>query len=443
MGIKMSNKTINRRNFIKKVSLASLALAGGPHLISAKTLGREGAVSANNKINMACIGVGGMGAINMKSFLDKDDVRMVAVCDVDKARAKQARSSVNRHYNNKDCVAYFDYRELLARNDLDAVMIGTPDHWHALIAIAAARAGLDIYGEKPLAFNIPEGRALCDAVQKYGVVWQTGSWQRSERHFRFACELVRNGRIGDVHTVLVGLPEGYTTPDDKTILPAKPVPKELDYDMWVGPAAWLPYHQDRCHFNFRWNSNFAAGSISDWGAHHLDIAHWGMGVEYSSPVEIFGQAVFNDGKDGLYDNPVTYKFECEYAEGFKLIAANSGQQPKGMGAQFIGSKGWIHVSRSGIDAEDQSLLKSVIGPGEIQLYKSIDHTGNFLDCVRNRKKTITPAEVAHHSIMPGYLGSIAMQLGRKLRWDGKRERFINDDEANRMLSRTMRNPWRL
>lgn len=438
----MKSNTINRRKFIKQVSGASLAVAGFPHLIAAKTLGREGAVAPSEKINMACIGVGGMGSINMKSFLDKNDVVVRAVCDVDKKHALRAQSAINRYYKNNDCQVYYDFRELLARTDLDAVTIAVPDHWHALIAIAAARRGLDIYGEKPLAFNIPEGRALCNAVDRYGIVWQTGSWQRSERHFRVACELVRNGRIGDVHTVLVGLPEGFTA-TGKAFLPAEPVPAELDYEMWLGPAPWLPYHQDRCHFNFRWNNNFAAGIISDWGAHHLDIAHWGMGTEHSSPIEIEGKADYPDGKDGLFNTPVTYKFAGKYAEGFRLIAANASQQPKGMGTHFIGSEGWVHVSRGGMDASPKSLLKSVIGPGEIHLYKSTDHTRNFLDCVRSRKKTITPAEVAHHSIMPGFLGSIAMRLGRKLQWDQKQERFINDDEANRMLSRPMRSPWRL
>jgi len=437
----MKNKSIDRRNFIKKLTSASLVATGFPYFISAKTLGREGAVSPNNKINMACIGVGGMGDANMKSFLGQDEAKVIAICDVDTKHAKQAQSAVNRYYNNKDCAIYSDFRELLKRDDLDAVMIATPDHWHGIIAIAAAQKGLDIYGEKPLAYNIPEGRALVDAVERYGIIWQTGSWQRSERNFRFACELVRNGRVGDVHTVFVGVGGGDNA-KNKSFPPADPVPAELDYNMWVGPAAWLPYHQDRCHNNFRWNSNFAAGSISDWTAHHIDIAHWGMGTEDSSPIEIAGKAIYPDGKDGLYDNPISYKYECEYEEDFKLIVGTDGI-PKGSGVQFIGSEGWVHVNRGGISAENPSLLKSVIGPGEIHLYKSTNHVGNFLDSVRSRKKTITPAEVAHHSIMPAYLGGIAMQLGRKVEWDKKRERFINDEAANRLLSRTMRSPWRL
>ncbi len=437
----MKNKSIDRRNFIKKLTSASIVAAGFPYFISAKTLGRDGTVSPNNKINIACIGIGGMGDANMKSFLRKDEARVVAVCDVDKKHAKQAQSSVNRYYDNKDCSIYSDFRELLKRDDLDAVMIATPDHWHGIIAIAAAQKGLDIYGEKPLAYNIPEGRALVDAVERYGIIWQTGSWQRSERNFRFACELVRNGRIGDIHTVLVRLP-GHDIIKDETIPPAELVPSELDYNMWVGPAVWLPYHQNRCHYNFRWNSNFAAGTISDWAAHHIDIAHWGMGVEDSSPIAVSGKAVYPDGKDGLFDNPLSYKYECEYAEGFKLIAATDGL-PKGSGVQFIGSEGWVHVNRAGISAENPSLLKSVIGSGEIHLYKSTDHFGNFLDSVRSRRKTITPAEIAYHSIMPAYIGGIAMQLGRKVWWDKKRERFINDEAANRLLSRTMRSPWRI
>ena len=439
MGFIMKNKSIDRRKFIKKLTNASVIAAGFPYFISAKTLGREDAVSANNKINIACIGVGGMGDANMKSFLGRNEAKVVAICDVDKKHAKQAQSNVNRYYKNKDCAIYSDYRELLNRNDLDAVMIATPDHWHGIIAFASAQKGLDIYGEKPLAYNIPEGRAIVDAVKKYGVIWQTGSWQRSEQNFRFACELVRNGRIGDVHTVLVGL--GGSTEVTVPISPAEPVPSDLNYDMWLGPAAWMPYHQDRCHYEWRWNSNFAGGTISDWAAHHVDIAHWGMGVEDSSPIIISGKAIYPSGKDGLFDNPLSYRYECQYAEGFNLVVATEGL-PKGSGVQFIGSDGWVHVNRGSISAENPALLKSVIGSGEIHLYRSTNHVGNFLDCVRSRRKTITPAEVAHHSIMPAYLGGIAMQLGRELQWDGKQERFINDEAANRLLSRTMRRPWR-
>jgi predicted dehydrogenase len=391
---------------------------------------------------MGCIGVGNMGTSNMKAFLEKPEVQIVAVCDVDATRLEDARSAVNRKYNTKGCAAYGDFRELIARNDIDAVSIAAPDHWHALIAVAAVREGLDVYGEKPLGYSIVEGRAIVDAVHRYGAVWQTGSWQRSVRNFRHACELVRNGRIGKVHTVRVGLPDAYSINDNGGYAIAPP-PKALDYDFWLGPAPRAPYCPNRCHWNFRWISDYAGGQLTDWAGHHCDIAQWGMGTELGSPVEVEGVAGYPRATDGLFDTPTGYRFVCTYAEGFTMIVADRKQQPKGMGVQFEGTDGWIWVDRDGMDASPASLLTSVIGPNEIHLYRSDDHHQNFLDCVRSRETTITPAAVAHHSIMIGHLGMIAMKLGRKVRWDNTAERFLNDAEADRLLSRPMRSPWHL
>ncbi|MEK7728318.1 MAG: Gfo/Idh/MocA family oxidoreductase, partial [candidate division KSB1 bacterium] len=367
--------------------------------------------------------------------------QILAVCDVDTAHRNRARDTINEKYGNKDCATYNDFREVLARNDIDAISLAVPDHWHGIIAVAVARAGKDIYGEKPLAYTISEGRAVVDAVQRHGVVWQTGSWQRSQQHFRFGCELVRNGRIGKVHTVRVGLPHGNSI-DNRGTQPA-PIPEGFDYDMWLGPAPWRPYNPSRCHWNFRWISDYSGGQLTDWAGHHCDIANWGMATEYTAPIAIEGRAVYPPAQDGLFDTPESYYFECKFAEGFTMIVADRKQQPKGMGVQFVGENGWVYVDRSGIEAEPKSLLTSIIGPNEIQLYQSNDHQQNFLDCVRTRALTITPVEVAHHSIMIGHLGVIAMKLGRKVQWDGARERFVNDAEADRMLSRPMRSPWHL
>ncbi len=429
---------MNRRQFLKSTLSAAIA---APYFIPASALGRDGFTAPSDRITIGCIGVGGMGSANMNSFLGIPEAQILAVCDVDTAHRNRARDTVNERYGNKDCATYNDFREVLARNDLDAISLAVPDHWHAIIAVAAARAGKDIYGEKPLAYTISEGRAIVDAVQRHGVVWQTGSWQRSQQHFRFGCELVRNGRIGKVHTVRVGLPHGNNI-DNRGTQPA-PVPEGFDYDMWLGPAPWRPYNPSRCHWNFRWISDYSGGQLTDWAGHHCDIANWGMNTEYSAPVEIEGRAVYPAAKDGLFDTPESYYFECKFAEGFTMIVADRRQQPKGMGVQFIGENGWVYVDRSGIDAEPKSLLTSIIGPNEVQLYKSNDHHQNFLDCVRSRALTITPVEVAHHSIMIGHLGVIAMKLGRKVKWDGARERFVNDAEADRMLSRPMRSPWHL
>lgn len=429
---------MNRRQFLKSTLSAAIA---APYFIPSSALGKDGFIAPSDRITIGCIGVGGMGTSNMNGFLGIPEAQILAVCDVDTAHRNRARDKVNERYGNKDCATYNDFREVLARNDLDAISLAVPDHWHAIIAVAAARAGKDIYGEKPLAYTISEGRAVVDAVQRHGVVWQTGSWQRSQQHFRFGCELVRNGRIGKVHTVRVGLPQGNNI-DNRGTQPA-PVPEGFDYDMWLGPAPWRPYNPSRCHWNFRWISDYSGGQLTDWAGHHCDIANWGMNTEYSAPIAIEGRAVYPAAQDGLFDTPESYYFECKFAEGFTMIVADRRQQPKGMGAHFIGENGWVYVDRSGIDAEPKSLLTSIIGPNEIQLYKSNDHHQNFLDCVRSRALTIAPVEVAHHSIMIGHLGVIAMKLGRKVHWDGSRERFVNDADADRMLSRPMRSPWHL
>lgn len=434
-------KTMTRRQFFKQSSKVAAGALAMPYLIPASALGKNGSVAPSNRITIGCIGVGGMGRGNMRSFLEKDEAQIVAVCDVDQKHNEIARDLVNQKYGNEDCAVYKDFREVLARKDIDAVSLGLPDQWHGIISVAAARTGKDIYGEKPLAYTISEGRAICDAVKRYGVIWQTGSWQRSQRHFRFACELVRNGRIGRVDTVRVGLPYGNSI-NHRGTQPA-PVPEGFDYDMWLGPAPWAPYNPSRCHWNFRWISDYSGGQLTDWAGHHCDIAQWGMGTELTAPIEIEGRAVYPAAKDGLFDTPESYYFECKFKEGFKMIVADRRQQPKGMGAHFIGTDGWVYVTRGRIDAHPKSLLSSTIGPNEIHLYESNDHHQNFLDCVKSRAETITPAEIAHHSIMIGHLGGIAMKLGRKVNWDPAKERFVNDPEADRYLSRTMRGPWHL
>jgi predicted dehydrogenase len=431
------NNKINRRGFLKTAAGA----VGAFYFIPGNVLGKNGAVSPSNRITMGCIGVGGMGTSNLTNFLGKDEVQVRAVCDVDLNHRNNACVMINESYQTKDCATYNDFRELLERTDLDTVSLAVPDHWHAIPAIMAARKGLDIYAEKPLAYTITEGRAIVNAVKRYGTIWQTGSWQRSLRNFRFACELVRNGRIGQVHTVRVGLPAGNSIRQGET-KPCNP-PEGFDYDMWLGPAPWAPYTPARCHWNFRWISDYSGGQLTDWAGHHCDIANWAMDTERSAPVEIEGKADYPYAEEGLFDTPPTYYFECKYAEGFTMIVADAGQQPKGMGAHFIGTEGWVHVSRGGIDAHPKSLLKSDILPSDIHLYKSDDHWSNFIDCVRNRVPTVAPAEVAHHSIMIGHLGGIAMRLGRKVRWDGKLEHFINDPGAERLLSRSMRSPWHI
>ena len=432
----LQRNDINRRQFLKKVTAIGAGTIAFPYIVPSSALGKAGNVAASNRIVMGCIGVGSQGGGNMRGFLGKKEVQVVAVCDVDKGHRDGAKKTVDDKYENNDCKAYLDFRKLLERKDIDALSMALPDHWHSIIYVAGARAGKDIYGEKPLARTIHGGRAICDAVHRYGRVWQTGSWQRSQRNFHHACELVRNGRIGKVHKVEVGLPTGSNT-DNK---PVQPVPEGLDWDFWLGPAPWVPY-RGVCHWNWRWMMDYSGGQLTDWAGHHIDIAHWGLGLDYTGPVEIEGKGVYP--RDGIYDAPTAYKFTCKYDNGLTMIVANDRQQPKGMGTIWYGEDGWVYVKRGRLEAEPESILDERIGPNEIKLYESRDHQRNFLDCVKSRKLTITPVEIAHRSISVGLLGEIAMLLGRKLKWNPEQERFLNDEQANRMLSRPMRSPWHL
>ncbi len=428
---------MNRRRFFKQAA----ALAA-PFIVPAHVLGREGRLSPSNLINVGCIGVGWQGVSNMEGFLAESDCRVTAVCDVDARHLQEARDLVNRHYGNRDCRAFHDFRELLACSDIDAVMLALPDHWHALIAVAAAKAGKDIYGEKPLSHNLREGRAIVDAVTKYGRVWQTGSWQRSEANFRFAAELVRNGRLGRVHTVEVGLPSGHTDfAGTFGMQNLEPPPPELDYDFWLGPAPYAPYAVERVHKNWRWHLDYGGGQLMDWVGHHNDIAHWGLDYDRTGPVEVEGSGEYP--ADGFRNTAVRYRVVSTYADGVRIIMAG-GYPDIAFGTRWIGDRGWVFVTRGGvIDAEPKSLLREQFGPEEVHLYRSPGHIRNFLDCVKSRRETLTPAETAHRSATPGHLGQIAMLLGRKIRFNPKIEEIIGDDTASRMLSRPYRSPWTL
>lgn len=434
-------KNLTRRKFLQKTSLGLAGALSLPYFVPSSVLGRNRGIAPSDRITLGCIGVGGMGTGNLNGFLNKSEVQVLAICDVDSNHRENAKRLVNQKYGTTECDTYNDYRELLERKDIDVIMTATPDHWHAIVTVAAARAGKDIYAEKPLAYNISEGRTIVDAVNRYGTIWQTGSWQRSERQFHAACTIVRNGLIGTVRTVRVGLPYGNVIQNHGT-LPSDP-PPGFDYEMWLGPAPWRPYNPSRCHWNFRWISDYSQGQLTDWAGHHCDITNWGMDTEMSAPVSIEGKALYPPAVDGVFDTAESYYFECEYKEGFTMIVADSRQQPKGMGIHFIGNDGWLHVNRGGIDAYPKSVLTMPLGPGDIHLYKSDDHIQNFLDCVRNRKATITPVEVAHHAIMVGHLGDISMKLGKKVYWDNSKEKFINDPQADRFLKRPMRGPWHI
>lgn len=432
---------VPRREFLRKVSFSVSAAASGPYPIAASALGRDGEIAPSNRLSLALIGCGGMGRSNLRAFLKFPDVQVTALCDVDRNQLLFTKKMVDDRYGHSDCRIYEDFRELLVKEKLDIVTYAVPDHWHAVIALECLRSGLDVYGEKPLARTIREGRAICDAVDRYGRIWQTGSWQRSVANFHRGCELVRNGRIGKVHSVEVGLPDG-SGPRHASI---KPVPAGLNWDMWLGPAPWRPFMDfgNRApHWDWRWIMDFSGGQMTDWAGHHIDIALWGLGLEGTGPSTIEGSGKYYT--TGVWDVPYAYSFDCNFSEGIRVRVANASALPKGMGTVWYGDRGWLHVDRDDVlKASDARILKEQIGEKEIHLYRSTDHQRNFIDCVKQRRETITPAHVAQRSISVGLLGEIAMLTRRKLQWDPQKERFVGDSQADRYLSRPFRGIWHL
>jgi predicted dehydrogenase len=317
--------------------------------------------------------------------------------------------------------------------------MAVPDHWHGIVAVSAARAGKDIYGEKPLAHNWVEGKAICDAVQRYGRVWQTGSWQRSLADFRFACELVRNGRIGKVSKVEVGLPAGLTDWDGLGhLVKPGPPPKTLDWERWLGPAPWTPYAAARVHKTWRWNYDTGGGSLMDWVGHHVDIAHWGLGMDDSGPIAV--EASGEPSPHPIWNTPPRWRVTARYAGDLTMLIAG-GYGDVRPGTRWIGEDGWVWVDRSGIETFPRDLLNSKIGPDEVRLPVTQSHHRQFIDCVLSRGETLTPPRVALRSATPGYLGNIAMQTGRTIRWDPARQRILDDPAAERLLGRPPRSPW--
>jgi len=432
----MSDKT-NRRQFLRSAATATLGTVILPNIIPSSALGMNGAIPPGDRIVMGAIGTGSQANWNMQEFMELNEVQYVALCDVDANHLKSTQQTVNKFYKNNDCRIYEDYRELLEKEKLDAVCIAVPDHWHSLTYIAAAEKKVNIYGEKPLARSIREGQAIVKAVQKNGITWQTGSWQRSVEKFHHAAELVYNGRIGKVKYTEVGLPDahaGIGTP------PVKEVPSGLNWDFWLGSAPKVPY-RGVCHWDWRWILDYSGGQLTDWAGHHIDIAHWGLGLDRTGPVEVEGTGVYP--REGIYDVPVEYDFLCKYAGGIEIRVANAARLKYGMGVTWHGETGWIHVDRNHLFASDPKILDEKMGTGDTLLYKSDNHWKNFIDCIRSGEETITPVDVAHRSISVGLLGEIAMTTNRKIQWDPEKEEIIGDEKASRLLMRPMREPWTL
>ena len=456
--------TVSRRKFletsVKATALSTIAL-GIPSIVPASVFGKN---APSNRINIGAIGTGRISrGHDLPGVWKYDFAQVVAVCDVDTKRAAEGKTLINEYYTKRDgkpfdgIKEYHDYRELINNKDIDAVIISTPDHTHAMIGIAAARAKKHIYMQKPASLTISEGRIVSDIVQKSGIKFQIGSQQRSWEQFRYAAELVRNGRIGQLKTVYVGLPGDPSGEEE----PEMPVPRNLNYDMWLASTPMVYYTEKRVHPQVGYDrpgwlrcEQFGAGMITGWGSHHIDSAHWGMGMERSGPIEVWGHAEFP--KKGLWDVHGIFKTEALYDNGVRMVVSN--ELPNGI--KFEGSEGWIFVTRGNyqatssdpvsnkdgtkpLDASDPKIIKSVIGPDEFHFIVSKDHHGNWLEAIRDNKPTIAPVEEAHRSCSACLVHHIVMKLDRKVYWDPKTEKFKNDDEANSRLSRPQRPAYAL
>jgi predicted dehydrogenase len=453
---------MNRRSFMSstlKTSLATgVASMGFPTIVPASVLGKY---APSNRLNIAAIGTGRISRDHdMAETLKYDTARIIAVCDVDKNRLNDAVTYVNGYYSKKGSTdykgvrAYDDYRELLTNKDIDGVLISTPDHQHSIMGIHAVEAGKDVYLQKPASLTIEDGRALSNAVHRTGRILQIGSQQRSSVQFRYACELVRNGRIGQLKKIIIGLPVDPSGEEE----PEMPIPSNLNYDAWLGMTPYAYYTEKRVHPQKGYDrpgwlrcEQFGAGMITGWGSHHIDIAHWAMDLEYSGPIEIWGSASFPT--KGLWDVHGSYKTYAKYANGVEMEISDANPN----GVKFIGTDGWIFVTRGNyaatssdpvsktptkaLEASDPKIITSKIGPDEINLPVSMEHHGDWLQSMRTRKAPIAPVEVGHRSCSACLLHHAAMKLKRKLYWDPIREKFRNDDEANALLSRPKRYPY--
>ncbi|NJB84976.1 putative dehydrogenase [Lewinella marina] len=452
---------MNRRSYLKKSMATVAATLCVPTIVPASVLGKN---APSNKLQIAQIGCGRIArGHDLPETMRHDSARVIAVCDVDSKRKEQGKQFVEDWYrkergsdNYVDVKMYDDYRELLANPEIDGVLISTPDHWHAQPAIEAALAGKDIYLQKPTSLTVEEGRMMSDIVHRTGVVFQLGSQQRSNDpwpQFRRACELVRNGRIGKLTRVDIGLPSDPSGGE----MVEMPIPANLNYEMWLGSTPYVPYTVDRVHPQNDFSrpgwlrcEQFGAGMITGWGVHHVDIAHWGMGTEFTGPIEVEATAQFPE--KGLWNVHGPYHVEAKYANGVTMVI--DGELPNGV--HFHGTDGSIFVSRGsvGVTASDPTFGNSeafkttltdkaqlTIGPDDLRLYDSHEQHGNWLDCMKSRALTVSPAEVAHRSCSACLISHIAMKVPGKLHWDPVQERFKNNDEANRMLSRSQRWPY--
>jgi predicted dehydrogenase len=433
---------MTRRQLLNSVPAAAATVSGFPMYVKAQTLGRDGGVAASNRVTIATIGMGWMGGEHLGKFTRIKECQYVAVCDIDTDVLAAGKAKVDKAYGNNAVTPYRAYEEVLFRKDIDAVTIALPDHWHGIASVMALRNGKDVYGEKPLAHTFHEGKCIVDTQKKYNRIWQTGSWQRSTENFRQACELVRNGRVGKITRIEVGLPSGhsdYNKNKDQTS-PTAP-PATLNYDRWLGPAPDLAYCPARLPKTWRWNLNFGGGQLMDWIGHHVDIAHWGMGWDNTGPHEVSGVGEYPPA-DAVWNSATKYRIEAKYPDDVTMVIAGGYPEIKG-GTKWIGEKGWIWVTRGKSDASSPEILHSEPGANEVHLTKTVSHYDQFIECVKSRGETLTPASVALHSAVPGWIGQIAMLTGRTIKWDPDKMEILGDPDAAKMLTYKMRAPYQL
>jgi predicted dehydrogenase len=431
---------MKRRHFLAKTA----AVVGAPTIIPATAIGKGGRPAPSERITMGLVGAGGMGNGDMNNLMRKKDVQMLAVCDVDRNHQNKTRAKVDAYYAEKGdgsyqgCKGYDDFRDVCRREDIDAVIVATPDHWHALATLDALRNGKDVYCEKPVTHLFGEGQAVYREVAKQKAIFQTGSQQRSDVRFRIAVEAVMNGLLGKIKHVEVGLPTGGKT--DQLGRKGHQIPEHLDYNFWCGPSRYLPYHPKRLHWDWRWCLDYGGGQLMDWIGHHNDIAHWGLGLDKSGPTKV--EAVgFDFAEGGMYDQPLNYEVKCEFAGGYSSSISNKHK----MGAKWIGEDGWLWVDRGKIECSNKEWIRESTDRGPIKAYKSEGgHHQNFIAGIKTRTECIAPAETAHRSITPGHLAYVSQNLGRALRWDAATEVVIGDTEADQMLKQVnYRGEWSL
>lgn len=466
--IKTTARVITRRKFCQGAAYATVAALGAPAIVPSSVLG---ALAPSNRINVGVIGLGNQSTLDLPAFLQQDDVQVVTVCDVNTAShgyrspdqflgRKPGQESVNAYYAKKTgagqykgCDAHIDFREVIDRSDVDAVVIIVPDHWHAIMTVMAAKAGKDIYCEKPLSLTIRQGQEMVKAVRQYKRVLQTGSMYRSNDAARFACELVRNGRIGQVARILTEVSENNAEspgPDWKPM----PVPEGFDYETWLGPAPAAPYHKDRCFYRFRFILDYSGGQTTNFGCHSNGLAQWALGADHGGPVEFEDLGAEWPVPGDLFTTATKVAFRARYASGVELICKTT---KRGFATRFEGTEGWVEFDYKGIQTSPESLKTAKIGLQEIHLPVSVknrledgrkhsmsyDHVRNFIDCVKSREEPVEPVEAGHRTASLCHLGNIAMKLHRKIRWDPQQEQILGDEEAAAMLSRPMRAPWSL